>query len=343
MASESLSQNEIDALLGSAGSRASGPKEVAPPPSALPAETQVYDFRRPHRISKDKLRSLEAIYERFAKSLEGWLLGRVRGGVQLQLQSVEHYSFGEFTLSLPTPCASYTFEIRESGTQLGVIDFGHEFAYFLVDRLFGGSGTPSIPGRTLTPIERMAVRVAADRVMAVLMEVWQDYLGLDLQLAGFESIPEILRVANREDPVLVANIEVTAGDTRSLLLVCLPFAVLEKFFVGGSEGRIATHGSLTEQDANRALAEHSLRGARTFVSARLPTFQMSMRELLALSSGSVLETGISRTAELDVFVGAQRRFRATPGRIGPALAVRLTDGLLTAPETDGIPLNRIKP
>lgn len=338
MASETLSQNEIDALLGGGGKAAVA--AVIPPVRDVLADAQVYDFRRPHRISKEKLRTLEAMYERFAKSLEGWLLGRVRGGVQLQLQSVEQFSFGEFTLSLPTPCASYTFELRQTGGQQGVIDFGHEFAYFLVDRLFGGSGAPALPNRALTPIERMAVRIVADRVLTVLQEVWQDYIDMDLGLTGFESIPEILRVANREEPVLVANIEVTAAETRSLLLICLPFAVLERFFAGGTEQRASMLGTPEEQQVNRDLAEHSLRGARIPVAARLPTFHLSMRELLGLAAGSVLNTGVIRTAELDLIVGAQPRFKAAPGRIGPSLAVRLTDGLLPAPEPDTLPITR---
>lgn len=338
MASETLSQNEIDALLGGGG-RSSA---AAAPPAPLDGgvDAQVYDFRRPHRISKEKLRTLEAMYERFAKSMEGWLLGRVRGGVQLQLQSVEQFSFGEFTLSLPTPCASYTFELKETGGQQGVIDFGHEFAYFLVDRLFGGSGAPALPTRALTPIERMAVRMVADRVLAALREVWQDYIDLDLTLTGFESIPEILRMANREDPVLVANLEVTSAETRSLLLVALPFAVLERFFAGGNERRFTVLGTPAEQEENRDLAEHSLRGTRIPVSARLPTFQLPLRELMGLTVGSVLPTGVPRSAELSVLVGAQPRFKAAPGRIGPSLAVRLTDGLHPAPETDTLPITR---
>ena len=338
MASESLSQNEIDALLGGSASKATKP---AAAPKAPQTETQVYDFRRPNRISKEKLRSLEAIYERFSKSLESWLLGRVRGGVQLQLQSVEHFSFGEFTLSLPTPCAAYTFEVANSVGHHCVIDFGHEFAYFLVDRLFGGGGTPAIPSRSLTPIERMAVRVVADKVISVIQEVWQDYVELDANLVGFESIPEILRVANREDPVLVANVEVTAADTRSLLLICLPFAVLEKFFAGGAEGRPESHATTAERAASRDVAEGSVRGVRTPIAARLPAFQVTMRELLELAPGKVLSTPIQSTAPLEVFVGTQRRFLATPGRLGGALAVRLTDGLLEPPEPDAIPLSRL--
>jgi flagellar motor switch protein FliM len=340
VASETLSQNEIDALLGGGG-RSAAAAIVAPVAADSMSEAQLYDFRRPHRISKEKLRTLEAMYERFAKSLEGWLLGRVRGGVQLTLQSVEQFSFGEFTLSLPTPCASYTFEVRETGGQHGVIDFGHEFAYFLVDRLFGGATTPAQPNRSLSPIERMAVRVAAEKVLTVLQEVWQDYIEMHCVLTGFESIPEILRIANREDPVLVANIEVTAADTRTLLLVCLPFAVLEKFFAGGSERRISVLGSSQEQEENRERTEQSVRGSRVRLAARLPEFRLSIRELLGLSTGHVLSTGIPRTTDLDLSVGTQRRFRAAPGRVGPSLAVRITDGLLPAPDADTIPLLRI--
>jgi flagellar motor switch protein FliM len=341
VASESLSQNEIDALLGGGVDKAAA-KPAAAARAAVAVDTQVYDFRRPNRISKEKLRSLEAIYERFAKALESWLLGRVRGGMQLQLQSVEHFSFGEFTLSLPTPCASYTFEIQRSG-QHGVIDFGHEFAYFLVDRLFGGSGQPAVPSRALTPIERMAVRVVAERVLTVLNEVWQDYVALDNQLVGFESIPEILRIASREDPVLVANIEVSAGETRSLLLICLPFTALEKFFAGTAEGPKVSAEVASERDGTREIAEQTLRGTRTLVSARLPQFQVSMRELLSLAPGRVLPTSVPRTSPLDVHVGSQLRFHASPGRLGAALAVKLTDGLLEAPETDAIPLTRFTP
>jgi len=192
----------------------------------------------------------------------------------------------------------------------------------------------------LTPIERMAVRMVSDRVLALLQEVWQDYVELDLVSAGFESIPEILRIANREDPVLVANIEVTACETRSLLLICLPFAALERFFAGGSERREIVLGTPEERLTNRDLTEHSLRGTRLAVAARLPVFRISMRELLGLGAGSILSTGVPRTTELDVRIGSQSRYRAAPGRIGPSLAIRLTDGLLPAPETDSLPITR---
>ena len=320
MSSETLSQSEIDLLLRRGA--ASRPAPVARPD----VDVQVYDFRRPSRVSKEKLRTLESMYERLVKSLEGWLISRARGQVELKLLGIEPFSFGEFVFSLSTPCASYLFDIADSGGQQGVIDVGNEFAFFLVDRLFGGGGSVTTMDRALTPIERMAVRGLSERIVSQLEEIWSDHVQLELQLAGFESFPEILQAVNREDPVLVANIEVRAGDVSSLVLVCLPFAVLDKFFAGTTRRRINTiAGTEREREMSRALSETSLRAASVEVAARLPQFQLPLRDLGTLTVGSVLATGIPRDAQLDVFVSGQHRYTAAPGRVAGKLAARITE------------------
>lgn len=342
MPAETLSQTEIDALLNGER-RATRLATAVLQPSAsadLTDEVLTYDFRRPRRVSNEKFRTLQATYDRFAKAFEGWLLGRVRGKVQLTLQSIVQVSFGEFTLSLPTPCASFLADVVESGGQQAVIDFGGDFAFYLVDRLFGGGTEPSVANRALTPIERMAVRTAAERMLNLLSDAWSDYVELKFALTGFESIPEILRAANPEDPVLVASFEVAAGNTRSILHICLPFAVLDKFFAGGSERRVTVLGSSTEIEATRGLTESSVRNTRVGVAARLPEFRLAMRQLLELRQGSILATGLPRTVLLDVLVGTQRRFQATPGRLGTTLAVRLLDRIGPAPESGPLPTPR---
>ena len=332
---DALSQFDIDRLLG--GGRGPAPVGAAAPAGGDPeVDVQPYDFRRPHRVSKERLRTLEAMYERLVKSLEAWVVSRVRGQAELRLQSVEQFAFGEFAMSLPSPCASYVVNVNgpNSGAQ-GVVDVGYEFAYFLVDRLFGGAGQTSVPGRTLSPVERLAVRTVAERAAQLLEEIWGDHVPLDLAVTGFESSPEILQVANREDPVLVANVEVVAGGASSLLLLCLPFAVLEKFFQGGAQRRVGgPAGTTAEADAERARTEQALRATPLAVGARLPAFPLSLRDLSALSVGQVLPTGIPRDAELTVLVAGRPRFTGSAGRIGRRLAVRLHDQLAGAPGDD---------
>lgn len=324
-ASGTLSQSEIDRLLGgsSAIPFAQGTDD--------PSNVQMYDFRRPYRMSKERLRTLEAMYERLVKSLESWVIGRIRGQIEMKLQAVEQFSFGEFTLSLPTPCASFITEIGDSGGQRGIVDVGQEFAFFMVDRLFGGGGGRFSAPRPLTRVERMAIRGMVERVTTLLQEIWADHIPMSLEVSSFESFPDILlQTANRDDPVLVANIEVTAGDVSSLMLLCLPFAVLDKFFTNAVQPRVGyATGSDQERAVNRAMAEHSLRATRVGVSARLPDFRMSMRDIASVTEGGVISTALPHNAPIRVVVGNQERFAGTAGRVGQKLAVRL-EGTLSA-------------
>ena len=325
--SESLSQDEID-LLFSSGSADDSEKS---PPKEEP-EIQVYDFRRPARISKDRKRSLEAIYGLLAKALEGWLTGRVRDAIMLELQSVEELTFGEFMLALPSPCASFVVDIEGTVGQQGVIDFGHEFAFFLVDRLLGGMAQPVLLERALTPTERLVVRIVAERIVHQLSEAWQDYVKMDLSLAGFETMPEMLQVANREDPVLTANLNVSMGDLNSPLLICLPFSVLEKFFTStGSRKVQVAQGTAEERVAERSRLEKTLRNARIPVQARFPQSYRTLRELAKLQEGSVLQTDLTTDSELSVYVAGQKRFAGVPGRVGRKLAARLERALEPEP------------
>jgi flagellar motor switch protein FliM len=335
--SKQLKQTDIDQMMGAG---ASAERPAAPQRSS--SDVQIYDFERPHRVSKERLRTLQAMYGRLAKSFEGWLIGRVRGLVDLRLHSVEQISFGEYVLSLPASCNSFMLDIKDRAGddavgEQAVIDIGRELAYFLVDRLFGGGSETTILDRALTPIERLAVRVVAERIMTLVQEIWEDHIELELGLSGFESIPEIIQAAPREAPVLVANIDVKFGGTSSLVSICLPLSVLEKFFAMSSS-KTTAQSRRRELSAQRPVAESALRATQIEVAARLPDFRLSMRDIASLKVGSMLSTGIPVDSNVNLLVGNQARFKTSPGRVGRKLAVRvlepLNGGLLPSSSED---------
>lgn len=321
MATETLSQNDIDRLLVGG---------VRLTPTSAAREVHVYDWRRPPRVSKERQRTLEAMYERLAKALEHWLTSRMRGQAEVRLQSVEQFSFGEFALSLPLPCTSFLFDIGGTG-QKGIIDIGPELSTYVVDRLFGGQGVGGAITRTLTPIERMAVRSLADRVAGALQEIWQDHAPMECVITGFESTPDMLQIVNRDDPVLVANIEVASGSMSSLVMVCLPFSVLDGFFNASPQARAALpSASDAERDMARQRSEAALRATKVSLTARLPDFQLSMRDIALLQVGSVIPTGIPKDARVVVRAGAQEKFIGHPGRVAGHLAIRILDAVPSA-------------
>ena len=334
MANDTLNQSEIDRLLGGAGGSALDLAATGRRAAPVQHEVQRYDFRRPHRISKERLRTIEAMYERMVKNLESFLMSRVRGQLEVRLQSVEQFSFGEFTLSLPTPCCSYIADINGKNGLQGVIDFGSDFAYFLVDRLFGGGSAPTMMQRPLTALEQDAVRIIADRTASIVRDVWHEVMPIELSISGFEASPEILQVCAREDPVLVANLEVSAPNVTSLIMICLPFASLEEYFTSADTRRVSsTAKSIEELRMQRKQTERSLRGTNVSVAARLPEFRLTMKDLTQITPGSVINTGLSASSLLNVTVAGQPRLVATAGRVGGKLAARIADGK--------IPENRI--
>jgi flagellar motor switch protein FliM len=293
------------------------------------AAPELYDFHRPPRVSKDRLRTLEAMYGRMTKSFEGWLIGRVRGVVELQLKSIEQISFGEYLHSLPQSCNSFILDIKDKGGddavgEQAVIDIGRELAYFLVDRLFGGGADAVIPDRALTPIERLAVRTVAERITLLVQEAWEDHIELELGLAGFESVPDVIQAAPRESPVLVSSIIAKFRETTSLVSISLPLSVLEKFFAM-STAKTAAQPPRRERAGQRVVTENALRGTQIDVAARLPEFRLSMRDIAALKAGSMLSTGIPVDSMVQLLVGDQPRFTTAPGRVGRKLAVRVVD------------------
>ncbi|MEP6493412.1 MAG: FliM/FliN family flagellar motor switch protein [bacterium] len=325
---QQLSQTDIDRMMLGVQPERAFQARTSP-------DVQLYDFRRPHRVSKERLRTLEAMYGRLVKSFEGWIMGRVRGVVDLKLQSVEQISFGEYILSLPASCNSFILDIKDRAGddavgEQAVIDIGRELAYFLVDRLFGGGSGATILDRALTPIERLAVRVVAERIMALVQEIWEDHVELELSLSGFESIPEIIQAAAREAPMLVTNIDASFAGTTSLVSICLPLSVLEKFFVMGARGATA-HTPRRELAGQRAITEGALRSTRVEVAARLPEFRLSMRDIAGLKAGSMLSTGIPVDSNVNLLVGNQARFKTAPGRVGRKLAVRVLEQLSAEP------------
>jgi flagellar motor switch protein FliM len=313
-------------------------------PEALdtnPATPHVYDFRRPNRVSQERMRTLEVMYERLVKSLEGWLMARVRGQIELRLHSVDQISFGDYTLSLQSPCCSYLVDIKDAGGQQGVIDFGLELAYFLVDRLFGGGGDPTILDRALSPIERMALRVVAERVEQQVHETWQDQVPLELALSGFESVPEIIQACSREESVLVVRIAAAFAERTGTISICFPLSVLEKFFVSQPSRKVnvGSVGSEKEILANRESTEAQLRATRVPVSARLGEFRLPIRSLAMLRAGTVLATGILTDAPIQIIVGTTPRFQGAGGRVGRKLAVRVLNSI-DAPQS-GAPSTHI--
>lgn len=312
---DALSQKDIDSML-----RGAAPP-VAPKPST---EVLPYNFRRPPRISRERQATLEAIHSRFAITMQSLLSSRLRHPVDVVVASVEQATFGEFTMALGTPCAAYIYDLGERIGVQAVFDLDPDLAMHIVDRLFGGPGQSNGARRALTALEQNVLENLTGRAMGLLRDAWGEFLPLEPKLASFESIPETLQIAGREDNVLVINLDVRSGGTSGLMTVCLPLMALEHFLQEKAGPLLHVARVRAEDRATaRVNVEHHVRSAALPVVVRLPELTLTAFDVATLREGQVLQTGLPLGGEVDVIVNGRRLFTGTLGRSQGAVGVRL--------------------
>jgi flagellar motor switch protein FliM len=318
--SQALTQKEIDALLRRGSGEAASPEVVA------------YNFVRPPRVSKERRAALDAVFNRFAISMQGFLTSRLRVPIDVGLNGVEQANFSEFILSLASPCAAYVFTIGDRLGSQGVIEFSTDVAYQLVDRLFGGPGEPCELSRALTPLEQTVMRGIAERTLDLLREAWQDHLEMKPQLQSFEAVPDMLSIAGGGDSVLVVTFELRTGSFSGLITMCLPMSALEQPLQEKQAARQPqVRAALLEAAAGRAAIGAELRGARLGVDARIPVFSLSARDLAALAPGRVLDTGHPVDVPIELYVNDRLRFAGVLGRLRRRVAFQVTQTVATPP------------
>jgi flagellar motor switch protein FliM len=315
---DSLTQGEIDALIRGTQSSAM----VAPEP--VP-----YNFLQPPRISKEHRGVLMAIHERFAAGLQSFLSARLRTPVELTAVSAEQATFAEAVQALGTPCAAYVFRLTESPPAHGYLDLGAELAYYLVDRLFGGTGDTVGTGRALTALERTVIGGLVERALELYGGAWQDHVVLASTMEGFESNPDALNITTREDNCLVTHLEVRSGAARGFFTLCFPLTVIEEFLSSSFRGRRVSGGPGQDGGA-RAAVESALQHAGLVLTARFPRLWLSTRKLMDLKPGQMLETGHPVEEPIEVHVNGDLRYRATVGQTRRRLGLRITE-LVTTP------------
>jgi flagellar motor switch protein FliM len=316
---DTLSQKDIDSLL-------KGGAAAAKPKKQKKIDVIPYNFRRPPRVAKEKQATLEMIYGRFAMALQTMLSTHTRTPTDVVVGSVEQATFAEFTFSLADPCAAFVFNLSEDSSDSGVVDFGTEFAYYLIDRLFGGPGESSDMTRATTPLERLVLKGVGVKVLGLLSEVWEEHLMLRPTDVVFESTPETMQVVEREDNVLVANLEVRSGSFAGWLSLCLPLSALESFLQTKSS-RATRKLRQTRTAGEEQMVELGVRGARLPVSARFPVFRMAVKDMSSVQPGAVIHTGRELDQLVEVHVNGKPRFRGSVGRVRHYIGLQITQTL----------------
>src|SRR5438067_8679556 len=100
-----------------------------------------YNFKRPDRISKNQIRSLHFVHDRFARNFSSSISAYLRTVVEVSLENIAQISYAEFlnTVADPTCYAAISLKPLDG---LAAIEIGPSLIFPMIDRLLGGVGRP---------------------------------------------------------------------------------------------------------------------------------------------------------------------------------------------------------
>jgi flagellar motor switch protein FliM len=324
--SKILSQEEIDALLSTASEMGEAARAEAPPADGyLP-----YNFRRPDRVTKEQLRALQFLHDRFARNVATSLSAYLRAGTDVSVTSVEQFTYSEFLASLPDPTAFYALSMSPLDG-LAALELGPGVAFTMVDRMLGGTGRGVTMARGLTEIEQNVIDAVVKLILENLTETWRGIVDVRFRISGRETRPQMLQVAAPNEVVVLLGFEMRLGEARGTLNLCVPAAAIEA--LGASFPQAWQRSRTAPSAADQRVLVSSLARVRLPVSATLST-TVPARDLLALKAGDVVSLGQSVRNALDVRVRGTLKFRGRLVAHNDGAAVRLESPVGTAAGTE---------
>jgi len=318
--SKLLSQQEIDALLQQTG------KKGEPEPEIIDQnrEISVYDFRHPNRVSKEQMRTLRTIHDRFSRMFGTYLSNTLRTMVDVKVNTIDQVTYSEYTLSVSVPSNLFVSELLELGGSC-IVEIPPNLFFFLIDRMLGGSGSVVNSNREVTTIEQKVMEKIVNRGLRDLDEAWEDITKLRPSLKSFETNPQFVQIAPASETVIVILFDVIVGERTYSLNLCIPFIALEKVM-----GKLNIHSyiNLTQKKQTPEIREkihYNLNNTSVPITVRLGETEITVRDFLNLEVGDVLNIGKRIDEDLAILISGEQKYWGKPGMKDQSLAVQLTE------------------
>ncbi len=307
--SRQLSQTEIDAVFQNMQDR----KRETP--------TVKFDFRRPDRIPKSQVRAIHLLHDTFVRNLVSSLSAYLRSYLAVNLVSVEQLSYAEFLDGLPSPTCMISLGLNPYDGN-GVMELNPSLVFPILEMLLGGTGKTSASiQRDITEIEQKLLDGLFRIILNDLREAWKGVTTVEFTIENMETEPQLLHILAPNEAVVSIGIEIRIGETVGMMNIAMPSIVIkmmrQKFDQQWSVRK--THASEAEQ--GRVLK--FLREGLLTAEARLEGPTLSIRDLLDLEEGHLLNFDYSADRPIELLVNGVHKFRGQVVRVGRKRACQI--------------------
>ena len=307
---EILSQSEIDALLSAlAGGDGDG---VALETATKEKTVSPYDFRRPSKISREQCKSLEIIFDNFARMASSFLSGYLRTPTNISVANAEQLTYFDFNSSLANPIILSIIDFAPLKGSI-MLDLSANVGYSIIDRILGGSGLSLGKLREFSEIEKILIERVVSQIISFLTEPWANVADIRPMLEKIETNSQFAGLISPSESIALITMNIKIGSMEGFMSVCIPHFVVEpvieklntKYRFGVSE--------FDDGPDVRVQMESRLEHTHVPVTAVVGKTNISVNDFISLQTGDIIPLDSYLDSDLSVMVGSLLKFEGKPG------------------------------
>lgn len=316
-----LSQNEIDDLLKALSTGEIDAHEMQT--TTQEKKVKNHDFRRASKFAKDHIKTLNIIYDNYARLVTNFLTGYLRTLVQVDVVTVEALPYSDFSNSVSNPVILAIIDFAPMTGSI-IFEIDPNIAYALVDRILGGRGTSMERVREFTEIELAIIERIIIQVLNLMREPWENVISIRPRLDKIETNAQFAQIVAQNETVALITLSARIGDVDGMINICIPHMVVEPIV-----SKLSTKFwfSTVEKEATPEMKESieaRVENTKVPVKAVLGKSIISVQEFLDLQQGDVLPLDTGVNEDMEIHVGSHLKFYATPGVKKNKVAVKIT-------------------
>ena len=317
--SEILSQEEIDNLLNA---MASGNNDAIEHTPVNEKKVSIYDFARPSKFGKEQLRTLEVIFDNFARISSSFLTGYLRTTTNIEVISSEQVTYGEFNNSLLNPVVLSIIDFNPFKGSI-ILDLSSSIGYSMIDRILGGTGETISKTRDFTEIEVILLSKIMEKLVERLEEPWKQVCEIRPHLEKVETNSQFAQIMSPNEMVALVTLSIKVADVEGLMNFCIPYIVIEP--IVGNLNTKHWFSTVENNDGQyRPFVEKHLEEARVPISVIVGKTNITVDEFINIQVGDVIPLDSYVTSDFKVKVGDLTKFYAKPGINKGKNAIQIT-------------------
>ncbi len=286
-------------------------------------QVQPYDFQRRDALERARLRLLQPILEVMTHRIAGALTSTLRTPVKVDIGELEQQRWEEYVNNLPEPTFLTGATVVPTGGRI-ILHLPLPLAMTVIEIRLGGSGSGSVPERSLTEIEQRLVTEVAHGVLAELPPAFSPAMEITMGAISSVSSGSFLPGSTPSEMCLLIGLQVALNEGLTQeASMCVPLVVLLPIL--DAIERLDKVEIAEEGGTAPTRLRERLHATDVEIRVHWPEVSLSPEELLSLVPGDVVPLHRSRDLPIVLSVGGARYCDVVPTSRGKSIACMVID------------------